>query len=161
MNNETTSADLDHSNRNQAPAAPARAFGPRPYRGGCVCGAVRYEAVIDFSAGTSRCNCSICAKASLWSVMVRPENFTLLAGAEHLIDFQRGGKFSHYPFCKTCGIRSFGHGDAPWMGGAYYAVHVNCLDLEEGHLTGVLIRHFDGRQDKWDSPRFERLEGPT
>ena len=152
----TSEAAHDSPNRNPSPA-PAPASAPRPYRGGCVCGAVRYEALIDFSAGTSRCNCSICTKANLWSVMVRPDAFRLLDGADSLSDFQRGGKFGHYPFCKHCGVRSFGHGDAPWMGGAYYAVHVNCLDLEEGELTGVLIRHFDGRHDNWQNPRLEHL----
>jgi hypothetical protein len=128
-------------------------FEPRTYQGGCVCGAVRYEAVIDFSSGTTRCNCSMCTKASLWSVMIRPEAFKLLAGADNLGDFQRGGKFGHFVFCKTCGVRSFGHGDAPWMGGAYYAVHVNCLDLQDGELAGVEVRHFDGRHDDWSNPR--------
>jgi hypothetical protein len=93
--------------------------------------------------------------------MVRPDAFKLLAGAENLSDFQRGGKFSHYPFCKTCGVRSFGHGDAPWMGGAYYSVQVSCLDLEEGDLAGVLIRHFDGRHDNWENVRLERLSVPA
>jgi hypothetical protein len=133
-------------------------FQARTYRGGCVCGAVRYEAVIDFSVGTTRCNCSICTKASLWSVMVRPEQFRLLTGADQLVDFQRNGKFAHFLFCKTCGVRSFAHGDAPWMGGAYYSVHVNCLDLQEGELEGVVVRHFDGRHDSWESPREERLQ---
>jgi hypothetical protein len=151
-----TSFAHETPNRNPSPA-----FGPRLYQGGCVCGAVRYQATIDFSNGTSRCNCSICTKASLWSVMVRPEAFTLLAGADNLTDFQRGGKFGHFVFCKTCGVRSFGHGDAPWMGGAYYAIHVNCLDLEEGELAGVLIKHFDGRHDDWQSPRLERLGQPA
>ena len=154
---KTNDTDTEAKISNAQPGAAA--FGPRTYRGGCVCGAVRYEAVIDFSAGTSRCNCSICTKASLWSIFVRPDAFKLLTGADDLLDFQRGGKFNHYPFCKHCGVRSFGHGDAPWLGGAYYAVHVNCLELEEGELAGVVVRHFDGRHDRWENPRTERLGG--
>jgi hypothetical protein len=136
-------------------------FTSRKYTGGCICGAVRYEAEIDFSAGTSRCNCSICTKGSLWSAMIRPEAFKLLSGADALSDCQRNGRFSHYPFCKTCGVRSFGYGDAPWMGGAYTSIQVSCLDLEEGELTGVLIRHFDGRHDNWENPRLELLGVPA
>jgi hypothetical protein len=127
----------------------------RRYKGGCVCGAVRYEVELDLGAGTSRCNCSICTKASLWSAMVRPEAFTLLAGEDDLADYQRGGKFSHFLFCKRCGVRSFSRGDAPWMGGPYVSIQVACLD--DADLGGVTVLHFDGRHDNWAQPRVERL----
>ena len=123
--------------------------------GGCVCGAVRYEVELDLSAGTNQCNCSICAKASLWSASVKPEAFRLLSGEESLGDFQRAGRFTHYLFCKHCGVRSFARGDAPWMGGPYVAINVNCLDDADGALGGVLVRHFDGRHDRWENPRME------
>jgi hypothetical protein len=92
------------------------------YSGGCHCGAVRYEAEIDFGEGTTRCNCSICSKVRAWFVFVPKGRLRLTAKPGALADYQwvpagQPHAHLHFRFCKTCGIRVFAEGDLPSLGG--------------------------------------------
>jgi hypothetical protein len=126
----------------------------KTFHGSCHCGAVRYEVDLDLSTPTSRCNCSICTKTSMWGVIVKPEAFRVLSGEDNLSDYQRGPKVGHFLFCKTCGVRSFGRGDAPWVGGPYVSINLNCLDGVD--LDEVIVNHYDGRNNSWSTPRTEK-----
>jgi hypothetical protein len=124
------------------------AQGPKVYAGGCHCGAVRFEAEMDLTAGTGKCNCSICCKTNFWGAIVKPDKFRLLQGDDSLTNYQFNSKVMQHPFCKHCGIRSFGRGDIPQVGGAYISVNVNCLD-EHIDPESVPVRWFDGRHNNW------------
>ncbi len=55
---------------------------------------------------------------------------------------------THHPFCRTCGVRCFGRGDLPELGGAYVAVNLHSLD--DAAPAGVPVVHWDGRYDAWE-----------
>jgi hypothetical protein len=54
--------------------------------------AVRFEADTDLSAGTMKCNCSICTKNRNWNAIIMPDTFRLLTEEDAMSDYQFGKK---------------------------------------------------------------------
>ena len=122
----------------------------KTYRGSCHCGAVRFEADIDLAAGTGKCNCSICAKRGRWGVILKPDDFRLLAGGDALSDYVFGSMQNHHRFCKTCGCAPFGDGHVKEIGGDYVSVNLRCLDdVTDEDLAAAPVRFADGRNNAW------------
>jgi len=127
----------------------------KTYHGSCHCGAVTFEAEIDLTKSTYRCNCSICRRTRFWPAVVKPERFRLLTGEADLTQYLFHTRKNQHYFCKHCGVRAFGVGTETPIG-KMYGVNMGCLDeISDEELAKVPITYVDGRNDRWQtSPEF-------
>jgi hypothetical protein len=122
------------------------------YRGSCHCGAVQFEAELDLTQPSYRCNCSICRRTRFWPAIAREGGFRLLAGESELTQYVFNTRKNHHYFCRHCGVRAFGVGnDTPI--GKMYGVNLGCLeDVSEEELSKIPITYVDGLHDNWPHP---------
>jgi hypothetical protein len=124
----------------------------KTYKGSCHCGKVRFEADLDLSAGTVKCNCSVCAKQRSWLAAVGPNNVRLLSDEAELADYQFGARRIHHRFRRTCGVRPFGQANMEDRAAAFYAISLGALDdVDPAELANAPVMYVDGRHDNWES----------
>lgn len=108
------------------------------YQGGCHCGAVRFQVTVDHHQAVE-CNCTICRKKGYLHLIVPPEKFKLLKGAEILSTYTFNTKIAKHTFCRICGIHPFyqprSHPDS-------IDVNIRCLDGDV--ISQFQIKQFDG-----------------
>jgi hypothetical protein len=128
----------------------------KTYQGSCHCGAVRFEADIDLSQGTNKCNCTVCTKTRNWNAIIKPDAFRQLSGADSLSDYRFGTKQGSHLFCKLCGVRTFERGHLKEIGGDYVSIKLASLDdVDLKDLIEAPVRHANGRDNKWWEPPAE------
>ena len=125
----------------------------KTYRGSCHCGTVKFEADLDLTQTSYRCNCSICRRTRFWVAVARPEDFRLLSGEGELTKYVFNTRKNHY-FCRHCGVRAFGVGNETPIG-KMYGVNLGCLDdVPDEELARIPITYVDGRNDRMTAPEF-------
>ena len=125
---------------------------PITYQGGCHCGAVRFCVTVDKHEAVD-CNCSICRKKGFIHLIVSPEQFTLLSGAEVLTTYTFNTHTAKHTFCRICGIHPFYR---PRSHPQSIDVNVRCLD---GDVLSRFARvSFDGVN--WED-NIDSLEGES
>lgn len=126
----------------------ARDGGARPHQGGCHCGDVRYEAVVE-PARASRCNCSVCVRLGAATQVVKPDALTLLVDEAALASFSRFPEIGSRYFCRRCHVFVFSRGTLAELGGAFVSVNLNTLDGFDPSLA--TFEYWDGRHDNWQA----------
>ena len=109
------------------------------YQGGCHCGAVRFQVLVD-RFKVEDCNCSICRKKGFLHLIVPPENFTLVRGETVLTTYTFNTHTAQHTFCLICGIHAFyrprSHPDM---------IDVNIRTLDGEAMAQFEIEPFDGK----------------
>lgn len=127
----------------------------KTYRGSCHCGAVTFEADLDLTQSTYRCNCSICRRTRFWPAVAREEGFRLLGGEAELTKYLFNTRKNEHWFCRHCGVRPFGVGTETPIG-RMVGVNLGCLEgVSDEELSKLTITWVDGREDRWqERPAF-------
>ena len=122
--------------------------------GSCICGAVKFEADVDMSKSTGKCNCSICGKLRFWGMHLNPSQFRLVppsaVESQLMTDYTLKNPEIHNLFCKKCGAHAYHRGNLPQLGGEIISINVACLDdIQPSELAALGVRYADGRNDNW------------
>ena len=110
------------------------------HRGGCHCGAVKFEVDAPARLLVHECNCSICNMTGYWHLIVPAGRFRLLQGAGHLHTYTFNTGAARHLFCRACGIKSY---YVPRSNPDGYSVNARCL--ESATIEGIEVEPFDGR----------------
>jgi len=126
----------------------------KTYKGSCHCGAVKFEADIDLTQGSGKCNCTFCTKIRNWGTFIKPDAFRVISGEDMMIGYKAHEQTpSLHTFCKVCGVRTFERGHLEQIGGDYVAIHLGSLDdASIDELVSGPVRYSDGRNNNWMNP---------
>lgn len=113
------------------------------YRGGCHCGAVRFEVEAPEDVQATDCNCSVCSLTGFVHLIVPARDFRLLSGSDRLTTYRFNTGVAKHLFCQVCGIKSF---YVPRSNPDGVDVNVRCLETKPRSIT---IEPFDGRN--WEA----------
>ena len=102
------------------------------YEGGCHCGAVRFQVVVN-NHKVDDCNCSICVKKGFLHLIVTQEQFNLLQGEDVLKTYKFNTGIAPHKFCGICGIHAF----------YIPRSHPDCIDVNVRCLDGNVIENFE------------------
>ena len=119
----------------------------KTYHGSCHCGAVRFEADLDLTQPTYRCNCSICRRNRFWAAVIKPAQFRVLSGRDELKQYLFNSMQNEHYFCKTCGVRPFGLGHSPEVG-EVVGVNIGCLEERLTRRAGCRADSLLRRQER-------------
>lgn len=122
------------------------------HRGGCHCGAVRFEVDAPAAIEALECNCSICRATGFLHLIVPQSRFRLLEGDRSLREYTFGTGLARHLFCAICGVKSF---YVPRSNPDGFSVNARCVDAQT--VTLLTVRQFDDADRAASEARIRHL----
>ena len=116
------------------------------YKGGCHCGAVKFEVEAPEDIEGEDCNCSICRMSGFLHLIVPLAKFKLLSGNESITTYTFNTGVAQHKFCNICGVKSF---YIPRSNPDGVDVNIRCLSTQPKSLK---IISFDGQNWEINAP---------
>ncbi|XP_041348643.1 centromere protein V-like [Gigantopelta aegis] len=114
------------------------------HKGGCHCGAIRFQVWAPRVLHVFDCNCSICVKKQNRHFIVPASRFTLIKGEDNITTYTFNTHVAKHTFCKTCGVQSFYR---PRSNPDGYGISPHCID--PGTVEREEIEQADGQN--WEA----------
>jgi hypothetical protein len=114
------------------------------HRGGCHCGAVRFEIEAPARLETLACNCTRCEMLGFRHLIVPKVRFRLLTGEEVLTEYRFNTGVACHLFCRTCGVQAY---YIPRSNPDGISVNSRCLDRST--IEDEQVSPFDGQN--WEA----------
>ena len=115
------------------------------YKGGCHCGAVKFEVEAPEDIEGEDCNCSICRMSGFLHLIVPLAKFKLLSGNESITTYTFNTGVAQHKFCNICGVKFFYIPRSNPDGGD---VNIRCLRTQPKSLK---IISFDGQNGEMNA----------
>lgn len=120
--------------------------------GGCHCGAVAFEALLDDDVIVEDCNCSMCAASGFLHIIVPAARFRLLSSWDALATYTFNTRVAKHYFCKRCGVKSF---YVPRSNPDGFSLNYRCMAPRQ--FLSVEVRAFDGRNWELNAGQLAHL----
>jgi hypothetical protein len=120
------------------------------FHGSCHCGKIKFQANIDLSKGSGKCNCTFCFKNSFWSYKATTEDFKWIEGQDSSTKYSSNPMIGEYIFCNICGTMPFGiTKDSEWTKAGASIRLATLDDISLAELNSIPITYTHGRDDSW------------
>ena len=126
------------------------------HRGGCHCGAVRFEFEAPARMRVQRCNCSICTMTGFEHLIVPGDDFQLITDPAALTRYQFNTGTAQHLFCATCGIKSY---YIPRSNPDGVSVNLRCVDRSS--IEAIEYEMFDGQNWEQHGAALAGLSKPA